>query len=195
MVSHAIADPVDRWANWVIRAEGRFDERDRLVVYPLPPGDGGGSYEVAGINDRYHPLKAARLRSLIERGQHTRAELEAREYIVEYTQAAGAWHPDRRVQAYLHDCHFNRGRKGAVIILQIALQTAGRYAGPLDGIPGRGTLSGAARLPAEDLIPRLTLARQTYERLHVGRDESSKFWSGLTNRWISCLQLCLPPST
>ena len=194
MANAAIADPVDRWADWVIRAEGRFDRDGRLVVYSLPPGDGGGTYEVAGINDSYHPLKAARLRSLIEQGQHRRAEAEAREYIVEYTRAAGAWHPDRRVQAYLHDCHFNRGKRGAAIILQIALQTAGRYAGPLDGIPGRGTLSGASRVPAEDLIPRLTLARQTYERLHVGRDESSKFWNGLTNRWISCHQLCLQPN-
>ena len=25
----------------------------------------------------------------------------------------------------------------------------------------------------------------------VGRDESSDFWSGLTNRWVNAMQICL----
>jgi hypothetical protein len=37
--------------NW----EGRRDKKGNLSVYALPAGDMGGDYEVAGINDRYHP--------------------------------------------------------------------------------------------------------------------------------------------
>jgi len=35
--------------------EGRKDGQGNLAVYKLPSGDMGGNYEVAGINDRYHP--------------------------------------------------------------------------------------------------------------------------------------------
>jgi hypothetical protein len=35
--------------------EGRKDKQGNLAVYKLPSGDMGGNFEVAGINDRYHP--------------------------------------------------------------------------------------------------------------------------------------------
>ena len=48
-------------AKAIVDFEARRDARGRLAVYRLPAGDGGGSYEVAGINDRYHPTEAAHL--------------------------------------------------------------------------------------------------------------------------------------
>ena len=53
--------------------EGRYSA-GKLQVYKLPPGDGGGAYEIAGINDRYHPSKAGQLKSFIELGMHEKAE-------------------------------------------------------------------------------------------------------------------------
>jgi hypothetical protein len=50
-------------AGHIINWEARRDSKGRLTVYILPEGDGGGKYEVAGINERYHPKKAAELRA------------------------------------------------------------------------------------------------------------------------------------
>lgn len=186
-----IGPVVKTWAKWVIDAEGRRDSAGKLIVYALPDGDGGGKYEVAGINDRYHPEKALRLAALINSGKADEAEIEAREYIIQYTKAAEAWHPDDRVDAFLKDCAFNRGPTGAATILQMALSGAGTYAGAIDGKVGPGTLAAAKQHSAEDLILRLLLARQAYERLEAKRDESSRFWTGLVNRWVNCGQLCL----
>ena len=65
--------------------EGRYKD-GKLQVYKLPVGDGGGAFEIAGINDRYHPSKAGQLKALIENGQHEKAEAEAADYILEYTR-------------------------------------------------------------------------------------------------------------
>jgi len=45
----------------IINFEARRDKRNgHLVVYNLPKNDGGGRYEVAGINERYDgPAKPA----------------------------------------------------------------------------------------------------------------------------------------
>jgi hypothetical protein len=81
------------------------------------------------------------------------------------------------VQFALRDAAFNRGPSGAVKILQDALGL------PADGIVGPKTkeaLQGAERDPKK-LLSDLRGARERYERRT--RDESSKFWAGLSNRW------------
>ena len=57
-----------RMAKSIIDFEARRDAKGRLQVYKLPAGDGGGTYEVAGINDRYHPVEAAHLAQLVKAG-------------------------------------------------------------------------------------------------------------------------------
>ena len=41
----------------ILEFEARRDKQGRLKVYRLPAGDGGGTFEVAGINDRSTPRK------------------------------------------------------------------------------------------------------------------------------------------
>lgn len=176
---------------FIVNKEGRRDSKGRLTYYNLPRGDGGGSYEVAGINVKYHPQKARELKALIVAGKHQQAEDAAIEYIIEYTRKVADWHPDIRVACYLRDIAFNRGPTGAAKILQHALVTAGTLSGGIDGIVGPKTKAAASKHAAEDLLLRLVLSRQWYEREVVGRSESSKFWSGLLNRWIDAVQLCL----
>jgi len=56
---------------------------------------------------------------------------------------------------------------------------------PVDGKIGpqtRGTLEAAENNPMA-LISAIRSARETYERRWAGRDETSKFWEGLVNRW------------
>src|ERR1700746_3063085 len=107
--------------------EGRYKD-GKLQVYKLPVGDGGGAFEIAGINDRYHPSKAGQLKALIENGEHDKAEAEAADYIVEYTRCVLKFFPSAQaaevvpaIEFMLRDTAFNRGCKGAAAVLPIAL--------------------------------------------------------------------------
>jgi hypothetical protein len=176
-------------AQQILDLEARRDQQGRLLVYQIPPGDGGGSFEVAGINDRYHPAMALRLMTLIQEGHHRDAEALARGYIAEVTDVAAGWTRSAPVEFFLRDCIFNRGATGAARILQSAVGVE------IDGIVGpktRRSLDGllAAYGPG-GVLQALRRARETHERLVVGRDERSKFWRGLVNRWDKVLAMSL----
>jgi hypothetical protein len=176
----------------IVAFEGRFDKDGKLLVYKLPAGDGGGNYEIAGINERYHPSKSKQLKDLIESGQHSRAKTEAADYIIAYTDPVLKFFPSPEyaessphIEFLLRDTAFNRGVKGAATVLQLALGI------PTDGIVGEKTKAAfKARLDVDKvaLARSITKARETYERTSYPwktgkRDESSKFWGGLASRW------------
>jgi hypothetical protein len=171
-----------KWAEWVVKKEGRF-KKGKLTVYKLPSGDGGGSYEVAGINEKYHPKQARQLAKLIESGNPELAQDFAEEYILEYTKTVKDWHPSPSVRFVLRDCAFNRGKTGAARIYQIAVNAKE------DGKVGDATKKKALKYDDEELVYRLLAARQTYEMRK--RNPSSKFWKGLVNRWIACTATAL----
>ena len=182
----------------IVQFEGRFDSKGDLLVYKLPTGDGGGAYEVAGINERYHPGKARELKTLIESGQNKKALKEAVEYIEFITRPVRAFFPNEQtadqnpgLEFILRDVAFNRGLKGAATILQIALGVT------VDGFVGPKTKEEFGRQIASYgqsyVMHEVTRARETYERTTYPwkgnkRDESSKFWRGLANRWSKAQQ-------
>lgn len=171
-------------AKYIVDFEARRDSQGRLAVYRLPSGDGGGSYEVAGINDRYHPAMAARLRGMIEAGQYEAAERAVAEYLVDYTNVVTKWDVQSpAIEFFLRDCIFNRGPTGAAKILQMALKVE------VDGYVGPQTKYELSRLQSDILLGRLRDARENYERVYAGRDESSKFWRGLENRWEKAVEV------
>jgi hypothetical protein len=176
---------------FILQMEGRRDADGNLSVYILPKGDGGGTYEIAGINDKYHPEMALKLKKLIEAKKYLEAEEESIKYIIKYTDFYSPWHPDERVAVFLRDCKFNRGPTGAAKIFQHSLKVAQTYKGLIDGKVGSNTIGAANKHAAEDLLPRLLLSRQWYERVIIGRNETNTFWSGLTNRWINAFQVAL----
>lgn len=51
-------------AKFIFDCEARHDERGHLAIYKLPAGDGGGRFEIAGINDRYDHDEAEQLKRL-----------------------------------------------------------------------------------------------------------------------------------
>jgi hypothetical protein len=164
-------------ARRIVDYEARRDARGHLKVYNLPSGDGGGEREVAGINDRYHPEALARIERLLADGKYEEAEDAAADHIRCYTDPVAMLSVVPAVQFALRDAAFNRGPSGAVKILQDALGL------PADGIVGPKTkeaLQGAERDPKK-LLSDLRGARERYERRT--RDESSKFWAGLSSRW------------
>lgn len=172
-------------AGFIVGAEARRDKSGRLRVYKLPAGDGGGSYEVAGINDRYHPDAAARLCDLISSGCQTEAESFARDYIVQYTDVVGKWTSEPAIESYLRDTAFNRGPKGALRVLQIALKV------PDDGKWGpktKAALDKAVRSNPGGLLQDLRTARESYEiRVAPPVGARLKFWQGLVGRWDKAL--------
>ena len=143
-------------AESIVNFEARRDAQGHLRVYILPAGDGGGRYEVAGINDRYHPQEAARLRQLIEAARFDEAEDYAAEVIADYTDVVSKWTTVPEIEAYLRDSAFNRGPGGAAKILQMALGVT------VDGGVGPETL-GALRQAEKDpakLLAALRIARE-----------------------------------
>jgi hypothetical protein len=180
----------------IVRFEGRYKD-GKLQHYALPAGDGGGRGEIAGINERYHTPKYEQLKKLIDAGNHERAEAEAAAYIEEYTRGVLRFFPSPQaadenphIEFVLRDTAFNRGNKGAATVLQIALDVM-----PVDGVVGPMTHREFARqleFPGSaEVLKKLTKAREQYERnvyawKTSARDESSKFWRGLSNRWAKC---------
>lgn len=170
--------------DFILKSEARRDKLGRLKVYPLPKADGGGTFEVAGINDRYHPKAATHLKNLIENNRHAYAENYAKKYLVEYTDVVKNWTELAPLEAFLRDTAFNRGPKGALRILQIALGIAddGKF-GPVT----KTALAAVKNVTA--FLYMLREAREIYEiRVAPPVGARAKFWTGLQNRWNNALQ-------
>jgi len=174
-----------RMAAAIVNFEARRDGQGHLEVYQLPAGDGGGRYEVAGINERYNKETADTLVSLIEQSRFDEAEALATEFIAQDTDRVTSWTHVPAIEFYLRDCVFNRGATGGARILQRALGILD------DGVVGARTQ--AAETAAEDdaaaLLLKLRAAREQYERQVAHRDETSKFWKGLVNRWNKAVEV------
>jgi len=161
----------------IVQWEGRY-KGGKLQVYELPSNDGGGKYEVAGINDKYHPQMANKLVALIKAGKHAEAEEAAAEHIAKFTDPTAQYVKNAGLEAFLRDTAFNRGPTGAVKILQIALNvTADGKIGPIT----RGLLSSKEATAPVELLQALRAARETYERNYA--PNRPNLWAGLENRW------------
>ena len=170
-------------AGFILDSEARRDKQGNLKVYNLPAADGGGSYEVAGINDRYHPEAAKKLKQLIEDGKQWEAEEYAKAYIMDYTNVVASWTRNAAVEAFLRDTAFNRGPKGALRILQIALGV------PDDGKWGPVTQAAMGKHTPADFLDKLRKAREAYElRVAPPVGARKQFWTGLQNRWDNALK-------
>lgn len=173
-------------ARAILDFEARRDPKTHhIAVYWLPPGDNGGTYEVAGINDRYHPDQASALAQLIAEGKFEQAEEQAAEYIATVTDHVLLWTSNVALECYLRDCSFNRGPRGSARILQRALGVND------DGFVGAQTKAAIAARETDPprLLADLRRTREQYERDIAKRDENSPFWKGLVSRWNKALML------
>jgi len=160
-------------AQWIVNQEARRDGQGRLKVYHLPANDGGGRFEVAGINERYNPSQCLKLVAMVNAGQHAAAEHEAALFIASQTDAAAKWTSLPAAELFLRDTIFNRGLGGAAKILRMAL---GGVAGSLLA----AAVSQAEQNP-KHFIERLRAAREEYEWRVVGR--RANMVRGLIERW------------
>lgn len=170
-----------RMAKSILDFEARRDKHGRLMVYQPLPGDGGGRYEVAGINEKYNKTMCDRLVGLVNAGKFDQAEHEAEEYIASDTDQAMKLTNIPSIESYLRDCVFNRGARGATKILQMALGV------DVDGQFGERS-NAAMRIAEGDpnaLLLKLRKSREDYERDVVG--VRPQFWNGLVSRWDKAL--------
>jgi hypothetical protein len=161
-----------------VNLEAERDSQGRLTVAPLPPGDRGGSYEVAGINDRFDPAMAPRLAYLVRSGQAKQAEVEARNYIASQTDKVYKYFPNQKtadkysqVQFYLRDTMFHQGEGGMQRILSRALGFNPRYL-------NAGLVAKGAKEPG--FLDKLKAAHQLYIRMV--QQPSANLYSSLMNR-------------
>lgn len=126
LTQNAIATGDTNMYRALMAEEARRDSSGNLMVYSLPKGDGGGAYEVAGINEKSHPAKAAQLKALIESGaSNDDVEREVMLHYKEITQAgrdliAPATN-SKGIELFMRDCTLNHGPKGAATILRRAI--------------------------------------------------------------------------
>src|SRR3954454_21733684 len=167
----------------IVDLEARRDAAGNLMVYHSPTGDGGGTYEIAGITARYNRSTAKMLVGLIGRRQFEEAERLAIDFVARNTDCAASWTSVPGIEFYLRDCVFNRGATGGALILQRALGVEP------DGKIGPDTQAAATAADPTDLLARLRRAREQYEREVAHRDERSRVWPGLSARWDKAITI------
>jgi hypothetical protein len=159
--------------NW----EGRRDKKGNLSVYALPAGDMGGDYEVAGINDRYHPEAFRKIASLPAQDRETAAA----QYISQYTSPLVSQLP-QAIQPFVQDLAFNRGMGGATKYLQEGLNSLGVKVA-VDGAIGPKTLAAIGSVNPKQLMVAASKAQLNDERARAAADpRRKKFILGLENR-------------
>jgi hypothetical protein len=157
--------------------ESRKDKQGNLAVYKLPSGDMGGNYEVAGINDRYHPEAFKAISSL---PPQERASAAA-EYIQGYTAPLVERLP-QAIQPFTQDMAFNRGLGGATKYLQQGLNTLGMNV-KVDGGMGPKTLEAINQVNPRALMQAASKAQLDDEyRMAQKNPDRKKFLNGLESR-------------
>ena len=157
--------------------EGRKDKQGNLAVYKLPSGDMGGNYEVAGINDRYHPEAYKAISSL---PPQERAKAAA-EYIQGYTAPLVERLP-QSLQPFTQDLAFNRGLGGATKYIQQGLNTLGQKVA-VDGGFGPKTLAAINQVEPRALMRAASDAQLQDEYNMAERNPArKKFIPGLEAR-------------
>ena len=172
------SDPLIQFAaNNTLNWEARRDKNGNIAVYNLPSGDMGGSYEVAGINDRYHPEAAKRLAS-IPAEQRDQA---AAEYIRSFTAPAVDLMPDK-LKAFAQDMAFNRGIGGMTKYMQQGLNYLGANV-KIDGALGKNTLTAINSVDPIKLMQAASMAQKSDENAKAeANPDRVKFLPGLNNR-------------
>lgn len=162
--------------------EARKDKDGNPVIYELPAGDMGGKYEVAGINDKYHPEAFKRI-SALPKEQRKAA---AAEYIQGYTAPLVSQLP-QAIQPFAQDMAFNRGLGGATKYFQQGLNQLGQKVDVDSGI-GPKTLSAMGKVDPQLLMKAATKAQMDDEyRRAAANPDRVPLLPGMSNRTVGRL--------
>ena len=156
---------------------------DSLRVTRLPSGDGGGTWEIAGICDGIEPKEFNLIKSMLDRGDREAAWDECLRYVLANTEplvskgVAGSY----AIEFMLRDMTFNMGVAGATKVVQRMLDI------DIDGKWGKNTQAKwtDAILSWEesevlDMLDRACRAR--YCSIVRANPVKAKFLTGWSNR-------------
>lgn len=184
MKTETSQDPLQMAALKTVDFEARKDKLGNPTVYRLPSGDMGGNFEVAGINDRYHPEAFKRISSL---PPEARSEAAA-QYIREYTSPLVSKLP-QQIQPFTQDLAFNRGMGGATKYIQQGLNELGVKVS-VDGKLGPQTLQAIQSVQPAALMRAASNAQLNDEYRMAQRNPSRKpLIRGLENRIRNRLEI------
>lgn len=170
-------DPLQLAALKTVDFEARKDAIGNVSIYKLPKGDLGGNFEVAGINDRYHPEAFKRIASL---PPEARAGAAA-QYIKEYTAPFVSKLP-QPIQPFAQDLAFNRGMGGATKYIQQGLNELGVKVS-VDGKLGPKTLEAINRVQPRALLQAVSNAQLNDEYARAKNNPArQQLLRGLENR-------------
>lgn len=170
----------------IIGNEARRDKQGNLSIYKLPAGDGGGTHEIAGINNGSHPAEYAKLEALVKAGKHAEAEQEAQRYIMQYTQPVGnilqnAGVASSGIDYFLRDMYMNGGEYGAVRVIHRALGVGDSKKINADTVEAVKTYLKTHT--EQQLLERLKNARERlYKSIAAHNPDKRQFLSGWLNR-------------
>ena len=170
----------------IIGNEARRDKQGNLSIYKLPAGDGGGTHEIAGINNGSHPAEYAKLETLVKAGKHAEAEQEAKRYIMQYTQPVGnilqtAGVTSSGIDYFLRDMYFNGGEYGAVRVIHRALGVEDSKKFNADTV--EAVKNYLKTHTEQQLLERLKNARERlYKSIAANNPDKRQFLSGWLNR-------------
>lgn len=171
-------DPlIESALKYTVNWEGRRDKQGNLMVYQLPSGDGGGTFEIAGINNRFHPQAAKEIAAL----PPSQRDLAAAKYVRAYTAPLVNQLP-QEMQGFAQDLAFHRGLGGATRYIQQGLADMGFNIKP-DGAIGPKTLAALNQANLREVKKRAIVAYLDGERAKAeANPERMKFLPGLENR-------------
>lgn len=165
--------------------DNEWSPDQRVRINKLPSSDGGGSYEVLGINEKYHPVMASYLAGLVQSGADDNLIRSlAASYVEQYTDEVGmvfrgAGADSFGLEQFVRDMHFNGGPGGGSSVLARAL-------GVRNG--GYRSLAGALRTflrehGEAELAKRLKDARDGYYKgIAARKPEKRVYLKGWLNR-------------
>lgn len=180
--SHAVPESQKNIYNIMLSQEVRRDSKGRPIVYSLPKEDGGGSFEVAGLNEKYNKEEATVLRQMIQTGVPTPIiEGYIRSVYKQKTQYGANLIPpssSQGLELFVRDCALNHSPKGVNTILAAAV---GTYAA--DPALPAAVQTYISRYGEAALLRNLSKARASYYENLISADSKKEiFRKGWANR-------------
>ena len=171
-------DPIIDWVkNNTINWEARRDRQGNIAVYDIPAGDFGGSREVAGITDKYHPEAFKRIAAMAPQDR----EPAAAAYVVEYAAPIANAVPEP-LKPYTVDLVFNRGPGGFTSLVQRGLNQLGQPV-KVDGGFGAKTLNAIESVNPVELVKATERAYREREAVLAQNNPARmRLLPGINNR-------------
>lgn len=166
----------------IMQQEIRRDKSGRPAIYNLPQADGGGDYEIAGLNQKSNPKELAHLRAMIENGAPTE---KIEEYIrsvyktkTQYGADMLTYRHSQGIELFMRDCAMNHSPQGVRTIVANAVGVRKDHPNLPQAIASFVHNHGEAAL-----LQNLAIARANYYSFLVTTKPDRKiFFQGWMNR-------------